>query len=175
MATLAQLIAAGVPAGVTPGQAAIMNAILNPPVYRYWRLRITANDGDGSYVSMSYFALFDGATSLTETYATSSSQYTASSSIGDAPFSLRTTADDNGSEWVGSLPLPQWVAFDLGAPRSVTGYRVKSQRSVPRRTPTAWTLQANNSSALNDAPWVTQHAVTSSTGWAALEQRNFAI
>jgi hypothetical protein len=150
------------------------------PGYRYWRLYITANDGDFTYTSMSQLRLLDSGTNILAQYVSSPAQSSESSSNGSFETAFIICDESYGgqfdTEWVTAAgqPIPSWVAFDVGAERSIQSYAIRSQRIVTGRTPTAWELQVNNESMLPDAPWVTLDSNTS-TSWGLLEQRTFSI
>lgn len=140
--------------------------------FRYWRLDISNNDGDGTYTSMATWSLMDGAVDRALSYvAGSPSQSTYNG--GDSAGNL---FDNNiGTEWVtgpGSAK-PSWVSVDLGASYALTSYKIASQRVVTGRTPTAWVLRGSNTSPTG--PWTDVHTVSSSTGWGIWETRTFTI
>lgn len=139
--------------------------------FRYWRLYITNNDGDGSYTSMSTWSLLAGSTDRTLIYAGTPSQSTFDSS------DVASLLFDNNlnTEWVTAVgqKYPSWVSVDLGAEYAITSYKIASQRVVTGRTPTAWTLQGSNAS--QTGPWTDVHSVSGSTGWGIQETRTFTI
>ncbi|MGL5785144.1 MAG: hypothetical protein ACRCYZ_06825 [Alphaproteobacteria bacterium] len=159
--------------------------ILKPAqdLYRYWRIYITANDGDSQYTSLDSMELFDtgavgdGGSGHLDNYATAQANYSESSFDSSNSTAWEMRPVNNGLEWVtaSGQHVPAWAAFDFGSPRKVTRYYLKSQRVVTGRTPTSWQIQGNNTSAAAGAPWVTVSSVSGSTGWSVLETRHFGV
>lgn len=139
--------------------------------YRYYRLYITNNDGDGTYSSMSRLKLMEGTTD--RALGRSGTALASSSNGGDGPGNL---FDNNvGSEWVtaGGQRYPSWVSIDLGAEYTLTSYQISSQRVVTGRTPSAWTLQGSNTS--QTGPWTDIDSRSGITGWGIQETKTFTL
>lgn len=144
------------------------------PTYRYWRLYITANDGDGNYTSMGELELINGSTDYLD--GISGGEYDQSSANG-SDYAIYLCDNNQGTEWVSASgsAVPSWVAFDLGAAVSLTEYRIRSQRIVTGRTPSEWLLQANNAGMGAGESWTTIDSRTGQTGWGVQEQRIFTL
>ena len=138
--------------------------------YRYWRLYITARDGDPDYTSIGELELLDGATDLTNGLGGSATA--SASGIGAASAAVD---GDQDNPWGSSNALPQWWAIDLGSAQTLTSYTIRSQHAVTGRTPTQWELQGNNASADPGETWTMVDAQTGETGWGLKEQRTYTL
>lgn len=142
----------------------------SPAEFRYWRLLMSANDGDSSYWSMSRLNLLEGAVNRSQPQAATG---TSNTTFG-ADVAANCLNDQIGNEWVGSKAVtPAWVSVDLGAPFAISNYQISSQRAVTGRTPSAWTLQGSNDS--QTGPWTDVDTRSGETAWAIQETRNFSI
>jgi len=140
--------------------------------YLYWRLYVTANDGDADYTSVSEFELIVSGSNVINT-ATSSAN---SSSDGGSDANAAKDGDIN-TEWVtaSGSATPSWISYGFGSAIAPTAFAITSQRVVTGRTPTAFKLQGNNDGLGSGEAWVDVAEITSSTGWAIQERRAFAI
>jgi hypothetical protein len=140
--------------------------------YSFWRLYVTANDGDTDYTSLSELELIVGGSNVIAT-ATSSAN---SSSDGGSDANAAKDNDQN-TEWVtaSGSAVPSWVAFGFASPITVSAYALRSQRVVTGRTPTMFKLQGNNSGTGPSETWIDVDSVTGSSGWGLLERREFTL
>jgi hypothetical protein len=145
----------------------------NGGLFRYYRLNITANNGDTQ-------ALGIGEIELRGTYdgpdlTSPSTTVTASNGANAAQTVDNNTSTNNG--WtVGSVTptLPQWISFDLGSAQAVAQYVVSS---YPTSTLTAarsikdWTFEGSN----DGSTWTVLDTVTGQTGWTLGTTRVFTL
>lgn len=142
--------------------------------HRYWRIYITANDGDSSYIGFSEIELratvggadqtlgqaFDGA-------ASASSQINTDNHPRNAVDGSATT-----SGWLSSsATFPQWWKYDCGnaghtggggsSTIAVAQITIAGSWNVPGASPKDFTLQWSD----NNADWTTVLTVTGQTGW----------
>lgn len=160
----------------TPNKSALRKkdrAVGNALVpYRYYRLLMTANDGDANYVSLSQVNLYDSG--LVNRSYPQRLTATESHSISVTESAIYCFNSGLGDEWIGALAqLPLWVAVDLGAEYTITSYELSSQRGVVGRTPTAWSLQGSNVS--QTGPWTDINSRASQTAWGIQETRSYSI
>lgn len=156
--------------------------IINPYRYaaaggggkRYWRIQITANNGDSFYcIQEVEFRLSGGGADVT----TTSTPVTASSTLGGYPATLmvdnNTTNDQN--VWVSaSAPGTVNLVFDLGSGQNIAELAIMPQNNAgvgPGRAPKDFTI----ASSPDNSTWTTEKTVTNSTGWTAGVYRNFSI
>ena len=139
--------------------------------YRYWRLLMSANDGNADFWSMSRLALLNGATNLSFPQRLTATDNT---NIGVLETAIYCFNDFLGDEWVGFKAVtPAWVAIDLGASFAISSYEISSQRGVTGRTPTAWVLQGSDAS--QTGPWIDVDSRSGETGWGIQETRTFTV
>lgn len=142
--------------------------------YQHWRIYVTANDGDSSYVSFSEINLFDindveYAVNQRAT-ATQSGNGSVGNAVDGADGDQNTEA---GSSIVGSLSTnPYWWQIDLGQERTISYMKLRSQRVVTGRTPADFILQGATSAT---GPWTDVKIVSGSTGWGIQEERTFTV
>ena len=142
-----------------------------PTEFRYWRLLMSANDGNADYWSMSRLSLLDGETNLSYPQRATATDNT---NIGVLETAMSCFNDSLSDEWVGLKAVtPSWVAIDLGSAVALTSYYISSQRGTTGRTPSAWTLQGSNDS--QTGPWTDVDTRSGETAWAIQETRNFSI
>ena len=135
---------------------------------RYWRLYITANNGD-AYTSIQEVELRAevGGADLTSpsTPTTQSSYYVPFNNPGARTVDNNIT-DYAYSVWVTNtgVPLPHWVRYDLGGALAVRQVAIWPQNysGGPARAPKDFFVQAST----DDATWANIAAFSGVTGWA---------
>lgn len=144
----------------------------NHKVYSNWRINVSQNDGDGSYVSFSELGLFlsnNGTGTNLCLGNNGTAQQSGNGVVGPAADGADNTIT---SECGSNLPLPYWWSINLGSNRYVGSMKLTSQRVVTGRTPRAFKLQAKN---YTSNTWNTVMSITGSSGWAVFEERLFII
>lgn len=147
-----------------------------PPAnaYRYWRLNITANNGDArvgtrqlalrTVVSGPQVAL--AAVGTPSNSSTFGGTYVPARAFGAA-------LDNDG--WLSSGGVPQWLQYDFGEhwPQAIVEYGVAiSGASVPaNKSANTWTLQASN----DGSNWDTIDSRSGQTSWSTDELRVFTL
>jgi hypothetical protein len=151
---------------------------------QYWRVLITDNNGDASYVTMVDLELRASVGGADQTNATEIGlAYSASTEVNagnraglafDNDYTSTKWAS-NGQPTVGS---PQWlkVNFDISAPFDTQVYvrEISIVGCITGQTamaPKDFALQRSD----DDSSWTTVLTVTGQTGWTAGERRNFAV
>jgi len=140
--------------------------------YSFWRLYVTANDGDTDYTSLSELELIVGGSNVIAT-ATSSAN---SSSDGGSDANAAKDNDQN-TEWVtaSGSATPSWISYGFASGITPTAFAIRSQRVVTGRTPVNFKLQGNDGGLGSGEAWVDVATVTGSASWGLLERREFAI
>lgn len=143
--------------------------------YRFFRLAITANNGDATYTEFGEFYVYGlnpaaiGAQFAPTTMTTDNapSPYVASQSsfyTGINQHKCWRTLSAVNDSWVGTGNGVEWVSFDLGsAARICNKYEIQIWEEFTR-APKNWTLQGSN----NGTAWTTIATVANSTGWNAM-------
>ncbi len=146
--------------------------------YRYYRLSITANNGDASFVTVGQIGLYMTApvdvAPHNMTAASSPSPYVASASTefssGFAAWKAFDGVTATGNDWAAST-TSGWLKIDLGAATTIvlTDYTVVFADSSRLRGPNAWTMEGSNSGS----SWTTLDTESAQTGWGIV--RSFAV
>ncbi|MGZ8317468.1 MAG: discoidin domain-containing protein [Telluria sp.] len=135
--------------------------------HRYWRLLITANNGDATYCNVGELELIDG----TGTDQTGSGTPTADSAQSAGAWPVTNLFDNNLSNFFafGTGPTyPHWVAYDFGAGNAKEIMRFKMTSGIAgggsaAQQPKDFELQYSD----DGSTWTTGWAVTGATGWTA--------
>lgn len=161
----------------TSGQTRTFTLGSTSAAYRYFRLNISANNGD-SLVQVAELFL-DGTLTqqflvslMTANNAPSPFVASASSTFStNSPYRAFDRSFDSLSDrWMGSGSGVDWLKIDLGTVRAiVTGYLINIRSSEPNRAPKDWTLEGSN----DDSSWNTVHTVTGETGWGTTNYRTY--
>jgi len=164
--------------GWTSGQTRTFTISSPTTEYRYYRLDITANNGDATYTQVGEFYLYLAAPadefaphamttdSAPSPYVSSASTYQAGSNPYQA-FNGLTTG------WLGNNGGADWVQIDLGAGNVflIEQYQVQSGFSGAARAPKDWTLKGSN----NGSSWTTLDTRTNETGWGTFDLRAYTV
>lgn len=147
--------------------------------YRYFRLDVSANNGDGTYTQVRELYLFsnDAAyypqiTPTTMSDNTTPSPYVASASSTFTASGEYVVYGSNAAVyWLGTNPA-SWHKIDIGsgAEKTLQGYIILVN-SVPEaaRAPKDWTLEGSN----NNSTWDTLDTRTNQTSWGSGEWRAY--
>ncbi len=152
-----------------------------PGAHRYWRILITANNGNASFIGLGEIRMFNSAavnriqTNTAVTPARASSEVNAANRAYNA-FDNNTTT----SGWLSATATPpQWVRWDFqatGAAPPIAAVEVKDITIFPSHnaldaSPNAFQLQWSD----DDSSWTTALSVTGQTGWVVGTGRNFSV
>lgn len=138
---------------------------------RYWRVYITANNGDlyTSIQEIELRATVGGADVTTPSTVTGQSSYVGSSTAAKTVDNDFVTAT-----WVSSsVAPPHWLSYDLGVPTDIRELAIWPQNnsSVLARSPKDFQVQTSP----NGTTWTTVATFSNVTGWAAGVSKSFAI
>ena len=158
-----------------PGAGAKTQKI--PAEFRYWRLYITANNGDAfTGLQEVELCLEPGGYDITTPgmQVTQSSNAAQDNAAGWKAFD-NGLADAGLSSWVAApgVAPPHWVAIDLGAPAMVANVRIWPQNYLggPARAPRDFKIQGSNDSA----EWVDVAEFYGISGWAEGVSKSFSF
>lgn len=146
-------------------------AAVTSRTYRYWRLSISAQDGDTDFAALAEIQLrpvAGGATATTTQTPVSSSL----TSYGGYP--LSKLVDGNLSTlWLsaGAPTFPFTVTLDLGAPTAVNEVAICAQPFAPERAPSQFTVQGS----LDGINFTNVKEFVSVTNWVDGQLRTFAL
>lgn len=150
--------------------------------YRFFRLDITANNGDATYTQVAELFLIGTPQFLPDfaphdlTGNSSHSPFVASAS---SVFSFNAaykafdgviTGASSAKNWLGTGGGTDWLQLDCGAVYTLTSYNVASQNE-PNRAPKNWTMQGSN----NGSAWVTLDTQSNQTAWGLYESRLYIV
>lgn len=157
----------------------------NLEAFRYYRLYMTANNGDALYQiqEVEFLALTSptpplenlaGAFNVGTVSSDITGSGTASASSETAGFEAGKAFDDNAASWwasTGGPPNPTWLKYDLGAgnAETVTAYSITPNASEPNRAPRDWILQGSN----NDSDWTDLDTRTDEQAWTTKRTYTF--
>lgn len=136
---------------------------------RYWRIFITANNGD-AYTTLKEVQII----SPTDTVLTSPSTVTGQSTFYDAsPAYIANAAqlvdgdfNDETSVWTtaDASAVPSWVSFDLGTVQAVKSVKIMPQSyALPSRAPKDFQIQTSP----DGVTWTTVKTESDVTAWTA--------
>jgi hypothetical protein len=138
--------------------------------HTYWRVFITANDGDGSFTQIGKLELYeDGASRFDETAGgtfTSSSNFPAL----DANHAFDQNFDE-GTNWVtaSGSHLNSWIRAQLATPKDIREFMLHVPKNNLLRTPKDFRLEYSD----DGVAWTTKFSVSGQTAWAPREVRYF--
>jgi hypothetical protein len=161
----------------------------NSTAYQQYRLRVTANNGDGSYLQMGEVNLFDGGGAVVPLPGGELTENGVVNWVG-LPCSADETASrafDNlmtasgGTEWcalggIGASPASLMYSWN-GAAYRVTSYSITSAGDYPERDPRTWTLQGCDGRCYvgADDGWVTLDTRSSQSFTARYQKKTFTV
>jgi hypothetical protein len=145
--------------------------------YHYFRLNITANNGDGLVqVAELYLYADTPATDANQAPANMSGDSTPSPFVASDDGHFSTLAawkafDGNLSSECVLSGTSGWVKIDLGSGNSaiIQSYSIGQTSGEATRAPNAWVLEGSN----DDTNWDTLDTVTAQSSWADNETRSF--
>ena len=146
-------------------------AAVTGPTYRYWRLSISAQNGDNNYAALGEIQLRPVAGGATATTA----QTPLSSSIASyAGYPLSNLVDGNLSTlWISaSAPgFPFTLTLDLGTPTAINEVAICPQLYATLRAPSAFSVQGSDDSTT----FSTVKSFTSIHSWVNGQLMTFAL
>jgi hypothetical protein len=141
------------------------------PGHRYWRVNVTANNGD-SVLVINELELFDATTGAKATGGTksASSELNASYVAGNA-FDGDFLSGGAGTVWATNSSASGWLQVDYGAgnEKDIRAFTIWSRVGFASQAPKDFTLQYSD----NGSSWTTLITVTNQTSWLDREARTF--
>jgi hypothetical protein len=145
--------------------------------YRYYRLDITANNGDATFVQVAELYLYLGYPSNefaphNMTTDSAPSPYVASASTFQVGSNAYLAFNGAGAGWLGNNGGADWVQIDLGSGNVflIEQYQIRDA-GVAARAPKDWTLKGSN----NGSDWTTLDTRTNETGWGTFDLRTYTV
>lgn len=149
--------------------------------YRYWRLNVTANNGDTSFLRVAEIELL--VSGVDQTTGKGGTATASSENGGDGIYAPSKAFDDDldlstGCWLTASANTTGWVTIDLGSVTTIDAYSISayshaySDGSLPQM-PKNWTLQGSNTS--QTGPWDDVDTKINQTGWVRSEKRTFTF
>lgn len=131
--------------------------------YRYWRIYVTANNGN-AYTAISELELrtsFGGSDTTTpSTPAYQSTYYVPNSSTAEK--AVNNIQGNGSNSWVSDgSALPQWIYYDLGTAQDIQEVQMYCEPGATTRGPKDFLIQGSSDAS----SWVTQRTLTNVTGW----------
>ncbi len=148
--------------------------------YRYFRLNITANNGDVTFTQVASLFILESNGSLNfapVNMSTSSRPYpftaSASSEVSSSFAAWKAFEGNLGvaAYWLGSNSGVDWLKLDVGlGTYLLDNYTVQvNSLGEPTRAPKDWTMEGSN----DNSSWTTVDTRTNQTSWGTSEARNF--
>jgi len=140
--------------------------------YRFWRLRVTANNGATDfYLNVAEFQLrgsIGGASVAIGGSAFASSQYSGNPAAAAFDGAVGTFYSSAGGE-----ALPITLGYELVSSQEIVQYAVQAADTAARvlRAPADWVLECSD----DGISWLKVHTVIGQTGWSVNELRVFTI
>jgi hypothetical protein len=150
-----------------------------PGAHRYWRLYITANDGNASFMGLTELALRKADGSSIGAYVSTSNPVYSTFINASNDFPRAFDGNIVNSGWLSSTAAsPQYIGMDvqsavgaLFSPVEVRYFDIYGSHNAPDASPKDCELQWSD----DGVAWTTALAVTGETGWAANEMRTFQV
>lgn len=161
--------------GWTSGERRTYTLGATSAAYRFFRLNITANNGDATYTQTAELYLLGTVTATLDvgfaphdmTSGASHSPFvaTASSNNGFDPayqaFDGIEYPVEGGQRWIGVGSGVDWLKLDCGDRYILSSYAIAVYNADPTSAPQDWTMEGSN----DDSSWSTLDTVTAQTGW----------
>lgn len=148
-----------------------------PTAYRYYRLNITANNGDINYIGSNTFALRESVGGA-DAVQGSGGLGTVKTFLGETYNAAKLFDNSNGTGWISVNPVafPEWAQWDFGTgnEKVIVEYAVgayPTSNATNGRSPNAWTFQGSN----DLSAWTDLDSQTGQTGWTLAELRVFTL
>lgn len=136
----------------------------------YWRLSISANDGDASFTSLGELEMYSGDSRLnrctggTATASTEESGHAATRAFNSSLVGGQYWATASGSA------TPSWLQYQFASPITIDRFMIRHIKTASLTgMPKDFTLQYSN----DGVSWATQHTVTGQTAWTRNAGRLF--
>jgi hypothetical protein len=161
---------------------------VNTTAYRWFKISITANNGDATYTQIAVLTLngdevidntqfaphdLTSLTSHSPFVVDRSTYYTDGTHHWYAWHAFNDTEGIQYSYWLGSNNGVDWLSLDIGSGnfKILTSYIVQTHKYAeePTNCPKDWTMEGSN----NGTVWTTLDTVTNQTSWTAGEARAF--
>jgi hypothetical protein len=146
--------------------------------YQTFRIRITANNGDGTYTSINELYLYG---TFAATTPADFAPHNMSANNAPSPFVASASSEFGGSDpndskacqafdgladrsWIGTGGGVDWLKLDIGSGNSeiLQSYDIVFKSGVSaNRAPKDWKMQGSN----DNSSWADLDTVTSETGW----------
>lgn len=143
---------------------------------RFWRLSISANNGDATYTTVQEveFRLVASGADVTTTTTPVVASTVLAGYPGELTVDNDTTNDQKVWNAAASAAFPHTLTYDLGADTSVAEVAIWAQNNAgtTARAPKDFLIQSGPASA---GPWTTERTVTAQTAWTAGSVRAFSI
>jgi hypothetical protein len=150
--------------------------------YRFFRLDITANNGDATFTQVGEFYLFGTQATLSDfaphnmTASNAPSPYVASASsefsfnFAYKGFNGVIAAAGSANEWMGQNGGVDWLKIDFGTGNAylLDSYDLISTNETTR-APKNWTMEGSN----DGSTWTTIDTQTNETAWSTFESRPY--
>ena len=146
-------------------------AAVTGPTYRYWRLSISAQNGDDRYAALGEIQLRPVAGGAT---ATTTQTPVSSSLTSYAGYPLSNLVDGNPSTLWSSAPAPSFpftVTLDLGTPTAINEVAIHPQAGGAARAPSQFTVQGS----LDGINFTNVKEFVNVRSWADMQFRTFAL
>lgn len=151
--------------------------------HRYWRVNITANDGNTSFFGFTEIEMrgsLGGANLLSVQTVSGAASASREANLSNAAW--RATDLSNTSGWLGSIVggvINDWWKYDfghashVGSPTAdIRQILIRGSHNAPTGSPKDFTLQWSD----NNSTWTTVLTVTGETGWTgASDARTFNV
>lgn len=166
-----------------------MSMIINPYRYSssggvgahdYWRLNISANNGD-TYLSIQEIELLIGGVDQTSNPTGSGTNIANASSWFSGTSTATQAFDGNyvtaGNSWVTAAVAAGvgWISYRFGYPtpgtRAIDAVKIWPQVGLVNRAPRDFTIETSP----DGTTWTVQKTVTGQTGWVSGTPRTFAL
>lgn len=136
--------------------------------HRYWRIYITANNGD-SYTGIGEVEFRDSS----DADLTSPSMTVGQSSYFSSSVGANTVNNSFESVWVsGGSAMPQWVSYDFGSAVDPKSVAIACEAyAIGTRAPKDFKIQFSD----DGSSWADQASITGQTAWTADTFKVFAI
>lgn len=149
--------------------------VIKSVAYRYWRLDVSANNGNAFYCTVAELALLDvSGVDVTSSASAEAGAATASSFANSSNRPSLAFDKLASSKWTSSTTTG-WLQYDCGATTTIASMRLIGQYSngdQATMAPKDFTLRGSDAAG---GPWTTVITRTGQTAWGAAEVREYLI
>lgn len=131
-----------------------------PTGFQYWRVYITANNGNGSYTTFKEMEMATSVAGTDETYNDTPLYLNVLTSV--PGYKAQIFNNNTTDLFLGDINYPVTAGFNFGAPKSIVEVRMYGSGAADTSCPKNFEIQASN----DNSSWTTKATFTNVAKWA---------